>query len=65
MLVSRHGVSDGRSHAHDLPGERLITRWVRSVECLSTGILPSSEAEFKTAFRNLAAYADNYREVAT
>lgn len=64
MLMSRHGVTDGRPHAHGSSGERLITRWISFPECLSGGILSSPEAEFRTAFRDLAACADDYREVA-
>ncbi len=64
MLMSRQGVTDGRPHVHGSSGERLTTRWVPSVECLSAGVLVSPEAEFKTAFHDLAARADDYREVA-
>ena len=64
MLMSRHGVTDGWPHVHGSSGERVITRWIPFVECLSGGVLSSPEAEFKTAFRDLAACADDYREVA-
>jgi hypothetical protein len=64
MLMTRHGVIDGRPQAHGSLGERLITRWIPFVECLSGGVLSSPEAEFKTAFRDLAACTDDYREVA-
>lgn len=64
MLMSRHGVTDGRPHAHGSSGERLITRWIPCVECRSKPRLSSPGAEFKTAFRDLAACAEDYREVA-
>ena len=64
MLMSRHGVTDGRSHAHDSWGECRMTRWVPFRECLTGGVLSSPETEFKTAFRDLGAYTDDYREVA-
>lgn len=64
MLMSRHGVTDGRPHAHDSWGERLMTQWALSVDCLTGGVLVSPVTEFKTAFRTLEACADDYREVA-
>jgi len=64
MLMSRHGVTDGRPHAHGSSGECLITRWIPCVECRSGGALLSPGAEFRTALRDLAARADDYREVA-
>lgn len=64
MLMSRHGVTDGRPHAHDSWGECLMTRWVPFEECLAGGVLSSPETECKTAVRDLDACADDYREVA-
>jgi hypothetical protein len=64
MLMSRQGVSDGRPRVHASSGECRVTRWIPLVECLSGGVLSSPEAEFKTAFRDLVAGADNYRDVA-
>jgi hypothetical protein len=64
MLVSRHGVTDGQPHAHDLSRERLITRWIPVVDCLCGGVRSSPEAEFRTTFCDLAVCADDYREVA-
>ncbi len=63
MGMSRHGATDDWPHAHDSSGERLITRWI-PLEYRSGIVLSSPEAEFKTAFRDLAACADDYREVA-
>lgn len=65
MLVSRHGVTDGQPHAHDLPRERLITRWIPVVDCLCWAVRSSPTAGFKTTFRNLAVCTEGYREVAS
>ncbi len=64
MGMSRHGATDGWPHAQGSSGERLITRWIPFMEYRSGAVLLSPEAEFKTAFRDLAACADDYREVA-
>ena len=64
MLMSRHGVTDGRPHAHVSWGGCLMTRWVRSVECPMGGVLLSPAIEVKTAFRDLRACTDETREVA-
>ena len=64
MLMSRQGVSDGRSHVHDSSGECRTTHRISFVECRSGGVLSSPGAESKTAFRGLALSADSYREVA-
>jgi hypothetical protein len=63
MLMSRQGVSDGRSYVHDSSGECRVTHRISFVECRSEGVLSSTGAECKTAFRDLAMGADKYREV--
>ena len=63
MLMSRQGVSDGRSHVHDASGECRTTDRISFAGCCCDGFLPSPGTEFKTAFRNLAVRAGNYREV--
>jgi hypothetical protein len=65
MLVSRHGVTDGQPHAHDLSSEHRITRWIPVVDCLCGGVLSSPKVEIKAAFRDLAVCAQGYREVAS
>ena len=63
MLMSRHGVTDSRSHAHSW-GEGLKTRRVPSMECLMGAAVTSAETERMTAFRNIEAFTDDDREVA-
>ena len=64
MLMSRQGVSDGRSRGRDLSGECRTTHRISFVERRNRGVLSFPGAEFKTAFCDLAAYADNSGEVA-
>jgi hypothetical protein len=65
MLMSRHGVTDGRSHARDSWGGYPATCWTPVTELLRGGVLLSLRAKFKTTFSDLTGRADEYREVAS
>lgn len=65
MLMSRHGVSDDRSHACDLWGEYPVSRWVPVYHCFRGNFLSSPRAKPEAAFSNLAVCADTCREVAS
>ena len=62
MLMSRHGVTDGRPQAHSW-GEGPRIRWIPSVEHPRGEVL-SARTDFMTAFRNVDAFIDDDREVA-
>ena len=64
MLMSRHGVSDGWSHARDLWGVYPVSRWVPVYHCLRENLLSSPRANPEASLSDLAVCADNSREVA-
>lgn len=65
MLMSKHGVSDGRSHARDLWGVCPVSRWVPVSHRLRGNFVSSPRAKPEAAFSNLAVCADTCREVAS
>ncbi len=65
MLMSRYGVSDGRSHARELWGECPVSRWVLVSHRLRGNVPSSPRANPKAAFSKRTVCADMCREVAS
>ena len=65
MLIFRHGMADGQLHIRISWGGCLAARWIPVSEHLCGKGVPSPGTEFKTAFNDLAARGDAYREVAS
>jgi hypothetical protein len=65
MLMSKHGVSDGRSHVRDLWGVSPVSRWVPVYHRLREDFFSPPRAKLEAAPNNPAGCADTCREVAS